>query len=157
MKKLTLTTLALLLGGAASGMYSVGDVGSPLPAVSQAAKSSKSAKSSKASSSKKKQKKKASEEKKSTTKSDRAGAFEGMKLVTSSDWSDATAMRDALANDILKAMGGTSVKDAQLRRPSVLLTVRQISRSARLSLRASWLPFRRVLSLPNARLGILSS
>ena len=113
MKKLTLTTLALLLGGAASGMYSVGDVGSPLPAVSQAAKSSKSAKSSKASSSKKKQKKKASEEKKSTTKTDRAGAFEGMKLVNSSDWSDATAMRDALANDILKAMGGTSVKDAQ--------------------------------------------
>lgn len=106
MKKLTFTTLALLFAGMASGMYSVGDSGGLTSSVAQAAKSSKSA------SSKKKAKKTASS-KKSASKSERDGAFEGMKLVDSSKWADAAAMRDALAADILKAMGGTAVKDAQ--------------------------------------------
>ena len=107
MRKITFTTLALLLCGAVSGMYSVGDMGSSLPPVSQASKSSKSTKSSQ------KKKKKDSDSKKSTTKTERGSAFEGVKLVSSSSWSDATAKRNELAEEILKAMGGTSVKDAQ--------------------------------------------
>ena len=88
-------------------MYSVGDMGSSLPPVSQASKSSKSTKSSQ------KKKKKDSDSKKSTTKTERGSAFEGVKLVSSRSWSDATAKRNELAEEILKAMGGTSVKDAQ--------------------------------------------
>lgn len=109
MKKLTFTTLALLFAGMASGMYSVGDGGGAASFAAQAAKSSKSSKS-KAS---KKKTKKASTTKKSSDKSARPGAFEGMSLVSSSSWADATAKRDALAADILKAMGGTSVKEAE--------------------------------------------
>ena len=98
MIKITFTTLALLLCGAVSGMYSVGDMGSSLPPVSQASKSSKSTKSSQ------KKKKKDSDSKKSTTKTERGSAFEGVKLVSSSSWSDATAKRNELAEEILKAM-----------------------------------------------------
>ncbi len=109
MKKLTFTTLALLFAGMASGMYSVGDGGGADSFAAQAAKSSKSSKSKAF----KKKTKKASTTKKSSGKSARPGAFEGMSLVSSSSWADAAAKRDALAADILKAMGGTSVKEAE--------------------------------------------
>ncbi|MBE6435442.1 MAG: hypothetical protein E7030_04485 [Akkermansiaceae bacterium] len=100
MSKATLTAIAVLLAGAVGGTYlvkpelfgvsqdeshAVTDAKAPAPA-----------------------------KKKATKKAKKSGsAFEGMALITATDWADTVAKRDALSAEILAEMGGASTADAQ--------------------------------------------
>ena len=56
----------------------------------------------------------ASTKKKAKKKAKKKGsAFDGVQLVTSTDWADATAKRDALSAQIISGMGDATASDAQ--------------------------------------------
>lgn len=100
MSKATLTAIAVLLAGAVGGAYlvkpelfgvsqaeshAVTDAQAPAPAKKKASKKAKKS----------------------------GSAFEGMALITATDWADTVAKRDALSAEILAEMGGASTADAQ--------------------------------------------
>ncbi len=96
MSKGTLAAIALLLAGAVGGTYLV----KPELFGAVQAESQKVADAKTSSVKKKKSKKK-------------KNAFEGMELVGSTTWADAAAKRDALAEEIITALGGSSKANAQ--------------------------------------------
>lgn len=100
MSKATLTAIAVLLAGAVGGAYlvkpelfgvsqaeshAVTDAQAPAPAKKKASKKAKKS----------------------------GSAFEGMSLITATDWADTVAKRDALSAEILAEIGGGSIADAQ--------------------------------------------
>ena len=100
MSKATLTAIAVLLAGAVGGAYLVKP---ELFGVSQA--ESHAVTDAQAP---------APAKKKATKKAKKSGsAFEGMALITATDWADTVAKRDALSAEILAEMGGASTADAQ--------------------------------------------
>lgn len=102
MSKGTLTAIALLLAGAVGATYLVKpELFGASQSESQAVTDAKAAAPSKKKAKKKKAKKKGS-------------AFDGLELVSSSDWADATAKRDALTAAISELMGSApKLADAQ--------------------------------------------
>lgn len=100
MKKRTITAMSVLLAAAVGGTYLV------TPEIFSAAQTETVAVTdAKApASTKKKAKKKAKK---------KGSAFDGVQLVTSTDWADATAKRDALSAQIISGMGDATASDAQ--------------------------------------------
>ena len=110
MNKGTIAAIALLLAGAAGGTYFVkpelyGAVQTESLAVTDAMAPAPSKK--KAKSKKKSTKTEAKEAKKG------GSAFDGLTLVSKTDWANSTAKRDALSAAILKGMAGSGKADAQ--------------------------------------------
>ena len=100
MNKRTITAMSVLLAAAVGGTYLV------TPEIFSAAQTETVAVTdAKApASTKKKTKKKAKK---------KGSAFDGVPLVTSTDWADATAKRDALSAQIISGMGDATASDAQ--------------------------------------------
>lgn len=100
MSKGTLAAMALLLAGAVGGTYLVKpELFGASQTESQAVTDAKAP---------------APAKKKASKKAKKSGsAFDGMSLVTVTDWADTTAKRDALAEQILAEMGGANKAAAQ--------------------------------------------
>ncbi|MBR7110203.1 MAG: discoidin domain-containing protein [Akkermansia sp.] len=100
MSKATLTAIAVLLAGAVGGTYLVKpELFGVSLAKSHAVTDAQAP---------------APDKKKASKKAKKSGsAFEGMSLITATDWADTVAKRDALSAEILAEIGGGSIADAQ--------------------------------------------